>query len=784
MLDADYSSSYLDPFLGTRPTDINVDGGGYIDIFSSYAPEELVPGSEFDTLDFRVYTAPGADYNGLGHGFPAASIRYQYDPDNPVLSFAGLLEYPFVVVVFNATLGLAVEAANYDWANYTVTVGLTETAGDIIDLYVTGVGGGNQLYLNTYNQNNLTQVTVPVAASAPWSPSTAYMQGDVVIYNNEYYRATANTTGNIPVNLVGWTLTSGAAVIYSTTVDNVTTYPGILVYNGEIPLVEGADYTVVSTGGSTTVEFETTYQDTDRINLAVLGNAISGPTHSWSLPVGQTILGANTNTFTLTNSMQGTNTVNLVVTVNGQRQRPYQGAEYVGNGIATQYNLPNNNGYDPALMSDNDVFVFADNVRLIQGTDYVVDAWDTMSAYRTVTFASAPADGSYLVLSVATNCGYRVYNNTLTFLPGSVPPPGADIEIISWNDTAEQGLLTEVFVVDTVTNSFDLGRVIANPERLLVTLNGYWLFNGLGYTLDGSVITISGPALSVNDELAVTLFANQVVPNPTAFRIFQDMRGVQATYRITPSTTTSLVQAVTALDDVIYVEDATALGEPNFATSYNNNITYAIGDTVIYENQFYQATAETLGHLPTDSDYWQATTGAGNIWGILTINGERILYRHRDLFTNTVSGLLRGTAGTAITSHEVGTAVYNMGRGNLMPDSCQNYIVSNVTYPLVSGVNLGDGTTVAFTADIDISLEPAPTRDQSVEVYVGGARIPDTDYTITSDSPVIVTFDTAPPAGAEVAILVRRAHTWYNISTPNLPLNETNTICARFLQGR
>ena len=784
LLDADYSSSYLDPFLGTRPTDINVDGGGYIDIFSSYAPEELVPGSEFDTLDFRVYTAPGADYNGLGHGFPAASIRYQYDPDNPVLSFAGLLEYPFVVVVFNATLGLAVEAANYDWANYTVTVGLTETAGDIIDLYVTGVGGGNQLYLNTYNQNNLTQVTVPVAASAPWSPSTAYMQGDVVIYNNEYYRATANTTGNIPVNLVGWTLTSGAAVIYSTTVDNVTTYPGILVYNGEIPLVEGADYTVVSTGGSTTVEFETTYQDTDRINLAVLGNAISGPTHSWSLPVGQTILGANTNTFTLTNSMQGTNTVNLVVTVNGQRQRPYQGAEYVGNGIATQYNLPNNNGYDPALMSDNDVFVFADNVRLIQGTDYVVDAWDTMSAYRTVTFASAPADGSYLVLSVATNCGYRVYNNTLTFLPGSVPPPGADIEIISWNDTAEQGLLTEVFVVDTVTNSFDLGRVIANPERLLVTLNGYWLFNGLGYTLDGSVITISGPALSVNDELAVTLFANQVVPSPTAFRIFQDMRGVQATYRITPSTTTSLVQAVTALDDVIYVEDATALGEPNFATSYNNNITYAIGDTVIYENQFYQATAETLGHLPTDSDYWQATTGAGNIWGILTINGERILYRHRDLFTNTVSGLLRGTAGTAITSHEVGTAVYNMGRGNLMPDSCQNYIVSNVTYPLVSGVNLGDGTTVAFTADIDISLEPAPTRDQSVEVYVGGARIPDTDYTITSDSPVIVTFDTAPPAGAEVAILVRRAHTWYNISTPNLPLNETNTICARFLQGR
>jgi hypothetical protein len=72
----------------------------------------------------------------------------------------------------------------------------------------------------------------------------------------------------------------------------------------------------------------------------------------------------------------------------------------------------------------------------------------------------------------------------------------------------------------------------------------------------------------------------------------------------------------------------------------------------------------------------------------------------------------------------------------------------------------------------------------AVEVYVGGARIPNTDYTMTSQNPVTVEFDTAPPAGAEVAILVKRAHTWYNVATPNLPLNETDTICARFLQGQ
>jgi hypothetical protein len=204
----------------------------------------------------------------------------------------------------------------------------------------------------------------------------------------------------------------------------------------------------------------------------------------------------------------------------------------------------------------------------------------------------------------------------------------------------------------------------------------------------------------------------------------------------------------------------------------------------MYSDGFYQAIAPTVGNLPTDTDYWEPTEGAANIWGILTIDGERIMYRHRDTAANTVSGLLRGTAGTAITAHTTGTDVYNMGRENLMPLTCQNYIVSNITNPLESGVNLGDGTTVQFTADIDISQQPSATRDESVEVYIGGTRIPNTDYTITADNPVTVEFDTAPPTGYEVAILVKRAHTWYNIDTPLLPLNETDTICARFLQGQ
>jgi hypothetical protein len=102
---------------------------------------------------------------------------------------------------------------------------------------------------------------------------------------------------------------------------------------------------------------------------------------------------------------------------------------------------------------------------------------------------------------------------------------------------------------------------------------------------------------------------------------------------------------------------------------------------------------------------------------------------------------------------------------------------------LVSGVNLGDGSTVAFTAaDINVSQEDSSVQDLAVQVFVGGERV-QTGYELTNPNPVTVTFDTAPPDGVEVAILVRRGHDWYNPLTPNLPLSQTNTPCARFLRG-
>jgi hypothetical protein len=58
LIDTHISSRYQDTELGTRPEDITIDGGKYVDKFSSHAPEELVPGIIFDSVNMQVFTRP------------------------------------------------------------------------------------------------------------------------------------------------------------------------------------------------------------------------------------------------------------------------------------------------------------------------------------------------------------------------------------------------------------------------------------------------------------------------------------------------------------------------------------------------------------------------------------------------------------------------------------------------------------------------------------------------------------------------------------------------------
>ena len=780
-LDAVYQSEFTDTTLGNRFSDINVNGGEFVGPYEGHAPEELVNGSEFDTLDFRVFTRPGSDWSQDGHGFQIGTVRYTYEPAvTGAYSWADVVENPVQVLVSNLTTGRDLARdVNYtvNWVNQTVSFVSGVANDDIVNISVYEAGGGSQLYRANYigadvgssvvipvNEAEIFEVAVfvngqlidnvtwePYFDAAVWSIFDSYEQSAVVIDDNTYYRALQS----VPVGVA---------------IDN------LLYWIEFVPTLESQ------------INFGTTLGVNDGVSLLALGTT-SPIQYSWSTPQTQTVVAgaalAITKTITTTNSLQGTNPANMIVTRNGLRLRPAEGIEWIGDDSSVSFGLPQRGGYQQNIIDPaTDILVWVDGVVQTQSLgafvgDFSVSNWDgSNTPGRQVIFATPPAAGAKILISVNTVADYIIGANQVQIV-GTVNS-GDVFEITTWNDTAQQNILTQVFVgpvtsgitinepydstdydpavinntpgsydytagTSVANNQFDLGRTDIVASRLWVTLDGYRLFEGADYTVENGFVILSSGAIGSAQVMAVTQFTNSVTPEEMAFRIFQDMRGVQAVYRITRAATTELAAAVTAAADSIQVVDAAALSEPNLE----------------------------LG-----------------IFGVIIIDGERIMYRTRDLAAKTISSLLRGTAGTAAAEHAAGASVTDLGRGNLLDPEYQDRVVSDTA--------LGDGSTVVYYApsitNVDFGDSSSVFVD-ALEVYVGGQRqypafITQSPYpwVVTDFDPVAVEFlEALPPEGIEVTILIRQGVSWYEpgagTASNGVALQDTNTRAARFLRG-
>jgi hypothetical protein len=822
-----------------------VDGGEFIGPYEGHAPEELVNGSEFDTLDLRVFTRPGSDWQGDGHGFQTGSVRRLYDQViTPDLSWANLVENPVQVLVSNVDTGRDLTIGiDYivDWLAQTVTPipGAGVSDGDTVAITVYELGGGSQLYRTNFTGSSVVnaEFLVPVSAAEiqsvvifangePWIPVVtwqpyidsvawnifnAYAINTVVSNTSIYYRSLQAVPIGVAITDTAYWLAFTPTLLSQVDMQiqpAATDYLAVVVFGTPTILagdfIIGRSYTITRAGttawttiGSANNTVGTTFVATGQGS----GTGTASTVYSWSTPVVQdqtADAGVVINFgFALINSLQGTNTVNCVVTRNGERLTPPAGIEWIGDGTSTSFGLPQRLGTSFLQSSINavtDIQVWVDDVLQVQafganpGT-YSVTPWTgSNTPGRQVVFVSPPVDGARILITVDTLAQYSIAGGQLQVV--TQPNLGDLYQVITWNDTSQQDITTLCFFGPVETgfviqegyddtnfdppgsvnfgpgsfdysaggafniNDFDLGRQDLVASRLWVTLDGVRLYEGRDFTLSGSFLILSSGTIASNSVLVVTMFTDSLVPEQSAFRIFQDMRGVQATYRITASTTTALAQALGTADPLIYVTNARALTQPDLEAG---------------------------------------------IFGLITIDGERITYREIDLINNTLGGLRRGTAGTAIASHAVDAPVYDIGSGNLLAVPYQDYLVGNTS--------MGDGSTTVFYApDINITTtDESSTELISIEVFVGGIRqdawsdpngTSEYRYIITAfgqDTPVtvefVVDFDPetprpAPAEGSEVRIVQRRGTWWYDVDTPDLALQETDTIPARFLTGR
>jgi hypothetical protein len=267
-------------------------------------------------------------------------------------------------------------------------------------------------------------------------------------------------------------------------------------------------------------------------------------------------------------------------------------------------------------------------------------------------------------------------------------------------------------------------------------------------TSGNTILEIAGPTLQPLDVLAVTMMTNQQVPDDIGFRIFKDMNDTQVLFSIDPQNITRLAQPLGLTDESIFVEDVNALGAPNL--TYNRR-------------------------------------------GVMTIGGERITFTEINYDNNSVSGLMRGTAGTGASTHPAGELVYDISFDNFVPIEYQNkFDIQDIPTDGVTTVFVYDTARDGGTGFIPTGKTLAQIQ-QLLIVRVAGTRI-FTGYTVTAQTSttVTVTFAQAPQAGILVQLGLYQGRVLYNQNTTvfpytasnGRPLQETRNRGADFINRR
>ena len=227
LLDSKITSSYTDTLIGTRPEDIIIDGGEYVDTYSSHAPEELIPGRIFDTLDMTVYTFKA--YTG-GAAYASWANTSAFFVANIVVNNGGLgYSYPTIVIDTDGEFGSNATANAVIDANGTITA-----------INVIGSGSG---YTTMPNVIITGTNTSPASASVRLAPNPIigvpvttfqYRIFKDMVDTVSYLRVSDRYTTTLVSNL---SLTDSVITVANTqllpTPNTSTATPGVIFIDGE-----------------------------------------------------------------------------------------------------------------------------------------------------------------------------------------------------------------------------------------------------------------------------------------------------------------------------------------------------------------------------------------------------------------------------------------------------------------------------------------------------------------------------------------------------------------------
>ena len=505
-LDTLISGGLFGSVLGVAPSDIILEGDGFVTPETSYAPEENVPGSMFDTVDIKVYTTPESGV-------------------------------PFVI------------NKNYVGNGSTVIYSIGQTPGTKASVLVTvndQTLRNNDDYTVDVAANTITLLSTPAAGSKISIKSFAISGSNYVVLNN--FTGDGSTSSFTTSTRETFQLDSAGSQLY-VTIDGEPT----------------SAYTYTVLNKLVTVTFHTGDGSTalppaagKSIQIAAFNQA-SGSGRAYAEIRTEQLVHDGTNRYTLSYPAGSIGPFSglTMIEVGGKILRGPDNSYYLGDGSTYSYGvisgLSEDSTIDPAktITSDSQVEVYVNGTKKYLYTDYTVD-----TGSQTVEFVTPPANTDIIAISTLVDNHYYNEGNDIILKPAQIAADGITLgsgdifAATTFNNAVGMNQRREV-LEGRASGEFYLRFTPLNSDYVFVYLNSGALTQGFDFTLAGNKITVTGKTITTADRLDVMYFAVESAINATGFRIFKDMLNRMFYKRISLSNTTTLAAAL--------LEDATSI---------------------------------------------------------------------------------------------------------------------------------------------------------------------------------------------------------------------------------
>ena len=553
------ANRFGDSLLGTRPEDIDVVGGKFVDQYNSHAPEEFIPGRVFDSLDMEIYQTPSTLEGGNSLSPKIDVVKHRADGIKTRFSFLPLDNtHGDNIMIYTRDNGkVQPDEFTLDYTTFEVVFNVAPNNTDIIDIINIGTTGQNMILDVVYTGNG-TDKTIVLPVKQELAKQSLVLVNGI---------KTEHTITNIEERGVLTFITAPAN----------NSHIHVFVFNLD-PGIE--------------IAYSHVAQDTFTMD-------------------------GSTRVFTLVNQpfYDGPTDAKLFVELDGVRIRPAVYSYFTGDGSTTAFALTTNADINHRTILASDISIYINGSA---NTDWTLGADDGSSA-RQITFTSAPASGSKIAIGDNTNAEYTVVSNTLTIASGVAVTNGRKLNLTTFSnhDTLEitaqtfKGLTSNEVTITigyagdnydssgfdsdsiAVINSplFDLYRTVTDINYIWVTLNGIKLSVSADYDITSAGDLLIKKSITSNDIIVVNQFSDKIIKKQIAWRMWKDVVGITRFTRMIEDATTKLSVVLSKLDTTITVVNGSKLAEPYLAGNIpgvvfigNERITYWEKDGNVLKN--------------------------------------------------------------------------------------------------------------------------------------------------------------------------------------------------------